>query len=286
LVRSLGYDPADRRLRCGEFVLAPEDRVPDHFQQQLELIPRKRVIVTTTSSSYLGIFELWLRTLPRLEEEAEIVVACLDEGAARRVEEIGGCRVLRRFATTRADIWVARLEVVIDQVDATDVIHSDADAFWLRDPTPFLEEGPGSMAFSIDHGLGANDKGFALCCGFYAFTRTEANVAFLRRWLRRTIQLRDDQLAVNDLYETEKDVDRFRLLPYSQFQRCNSHFPVVDPPVVWHPWLDRDHSEKLHVWTTVLDGRPQDILHAFYRRRQSLVLDARELNAILTSDDE
>ena len=269
----LGYDD-QWRCRCSNGCVLDPDKPLPSSEKEIEVVRRRWIVLTTTCSRYLPIFEVWLSHV-----SIDVGVVCLDSKAADRVKQLG-CRVLYHPATTRREIWIARLEAVLGVTgEFTDIIHSDADAFWLQNPLPSIDSA--MLAFSIDHGLGKGQKSFALCCGFYKVVPTSQILEFLHTWLQRTRDLGDDQVAVNQLYDDLPPA--MTLLPYEDFQRCNAQFPVHTRPIVWHPWLPASTTidEKLHVWTTVLDDLDQSILHRFYERSESTILDARELAAIL-----
>lgn len=230
-------------------------------EQQVRVLSRDLVVVTSVSESYLPMFELWQERVPRT---VEIVVCCFDAYSAKHVRR---GRVVSRKATTRSEMWIQRLETVIEVCAAESerpVVHSDIDAFWLGDPRDsdaFI-----GNAFSVDHGLGRGLKTFALCCGFYRLeSKCLDTVPFLRRWRNLTATVGDDQLALNALYDAG-DLS-VNLLPYEQFARCNSHHRVSNPPLVWHPWLDADIFSKLHVWAQVLTNAANGdwtIIRVFY----------------------
>ena len=78
------------------------------------------------------------------------------------------------------------------------VIFSDADAVWLRDPRPYLQDS--DIAFQrIDHHPAPISRlwGFAACTGFVGFAPGAGTVAFLDRCIEQHRSFHSDQVALN-----------------------------------------------------------------------------------------
>lgn len=241
-------------------------------RKKIDVYSRNIVAVTSVSAEYLPLFEMWYSLVPR---SVEVVACCFDEESVAAVK----CRTVLRRAQSRKEMWIARLDTVIEvcRNESRLVVHSDVDAFWLKELGTLSSER--HLSFSIDHGLGRGTKKFALCCGFYVVRSFgEEEERFFHEWRKLTEEIGDDQLALNHLYDANK-VD---LLPYEKFARCNSHHPVLNSPIVWHPWLDADVPTKVAVWRAVLNDRdtwslPRAFYAEFGHSPQPTTLGAREL---------
>lgn len=81
---------------------------------------------------------------------------------------------------------------------AYNVIFSDADAVWLRDPIPYLQGS--DIAFQrIDHHPAPISRlwGFAACSGFVCFAHGAETTAFLDRCVEQHQSFHSDQVALN-----------------------------------------------------------------------------------------
>lgn len=223
------------------------------------------VVVAALSESYRPLYDLWRHRLP----DVQVII-------------VGpGGDVAKRW-TTKAELWVARLEAVKEVLErGVPVVVSDVDAFWLSDPRPFLG-GEADFLFSIDHGLGRGNKPFALCCGFYRVLPTRRAHGVLADWIRATREWGDDQVAANRLFDA--GLLEAATLPYDKFARCHSGHPIPDVPVVWHPWLDADVETKRRVWGVALKDKTtmRRVLREFYRAQRSVSLHAAELDRIMS----
>jgi hypothetical protein len=87
------------------------------------------------------------------------------------------------------------------------VVLSDADAIWLRDPTPYLQAADLAFQRIVYHPPSiASLWGFAACGGFLSFRSGRKTVSFMERCIAAQRLLFCDQLAVNlALLEGEPD---------------------------------------------------------------------------------
>ncbi|CAM9532572.1 unnamed protein product, partial [Ectocarpus fasciculatus] len=171
-----------------------------------------------------------------------LYLVCLDEESVTIFKGLGircvrygcmGCPV------TRHDIWVLRVEVTICLLNAgQDVLMSDADAIWLRDPTDDFasDEHRDSnivasravMPLPLAHKWGAT-----VCMGF-AFFRAggSAMQAFMTVMEEIANELGDDQRAVN---EALNQLD-----------------------VIWNPTSDMNFSQSTRPGTGVIENITSD----------------------------
>ncbi|HBK07850.1 MAG TPA: hypothetical protein DDZ81_18685 [Acetobacteraceae bacterium] len=79
-----------------------------------------------------------------------------------------------------------------------DVVMSDADAVWLRDPVPYLRDADVAFQRIVYHPPAiASQWGFAACGGFNAFRGGVKTTAFLERCVQENRILFDDQVVLN-----------------------------------------------------------------------------------------
>ncbi|MEQ8717472.1 MAG: putative nucleotide-diphospho-sugar transferase [Acidimicrobiales bacterium] len=165
--------------------------------------------VSFTTESYLPLLDAWHRisadALPRLTD-----IVCADDVSFQRASARAGLRAHRLttdiaghgFHRRRRGFWLARFDALREFLDDDDLIHTDLDAFWLRDPVPRLADIDADLVFSIEYGLPKDivDRwGFVLCCGFFAARSTPTTKAFFDRWRAAVAEHEDDQKAINYL---------------------------------------------------------------------------------------
>jgi len=265
----------------------PEDR--RHEEDELQTI-------VSTTGDYLPLLEVWVSHYSRHASTrragAVLHVLCLDAEAHEKVKaatrrpEWARFRVevhaappappagaetdsktvqISRQMRRLAHFWKARLacvqEVLLAAPPGAPVVHSDADAFWIRDPLPDLlrrrrrapKVGVGlnvqaerpAAAFSRDFGAWfEGEKGFGLCPGFYCLWASPEAHQLVRAWTRRldVADAADDQKEVNNVYDAMNKTRRMRevvVLPYDKYQRCIRGRPTTGVPYVWHPYMER-----------------------------------------------
>lgn len=161
------------------------------------------VVAVFADSRYADVLDNWLVAARNLEID-EVVVGAFDAPLYERLRE-SGTNVLALNPTERplslAEFWHDRLKCILQMLEeGFDVIHSDADAVWLRDPRAQLSAADADVMFSQGT-IWPEDVhahwGFVACCGFFEARSTDATRSFFARCLARTEELGDDQIAVN-----------------------------------------------------------------------------------------
>ncbi|WP_377295349.1 putative nucleotide-diphospho-sugar transferase [Rhizobium sp. SG2393] len=165
-------------------------------------------IVTFVSRDYVDLLRLWL-DVSSAHMPVQPAVIAMDEPAFAEASADPRCRpVLAPPAVgpvaNRGLFWIRRLTLLLDEMLGTDglVVHSDLDAFWLKDIASLLAERPFDLAFSMDYGHPADigaQWGFTLCPGLFAARGGARLSAFAQRWLAETRRYTDDQNAINYL---------------------------------------------------------------------------------------
>ena len=189
-------------------------------------------IVTTVSKNYLPLFDAWL-ALSRPAAGPGITVYGMDPQSVARqkaqalptgVELVPGYEDGRTESDytfnwkNRLGFWRERFDLLSRSLAAGDIVHSDIDAFWVRDLRRRIETIDADLVFSWEAGFPQEIFklwGFILCCGLFAARDTPASAAFFQAWRSWVERLGDDQRAVNymlrDLdirWETGPDLPR------------------------------------------------------------------------------
>jgi hypothetical protein len=171
------------------------------------------LIFTLVSKEYIQTGLNWIRATQRLGID-DFLVICGDQFAYETLSGLGIHTVrahinegeldasflsrvgfsAKGLAMTALKFPVARLLVGAGY----NVIFSDADAVWLRDPRPYIDGS--DIAFQrIDHHPAPVSRlwGFAACTGFVCFAHGAETVAFLDRCIEHHRSFHSDQVALN-----------------------------------------------------------------------------------------
>jgi len=188
--------------------------------------PRPFVTLLTADTTYLPCLLNWLAiALPHGHTETVLVLALDDvvhaavrsnHGRSIHVDDVddvdavdpasGDAAVSRRSST-----WLTRMIVAqhILKNEGTDVLMSDLDALWLRDPLPMVAthlargvEVVASRASSLPRPQ-AEKWGATVCMGFVYFTTSRGSLALFGRTVAamRLQEKPDDQVAFNEVLD-------------------------------------------------------------------------------------
>ena len=239
-------------------------------------------ILTFCNADYVPVARNWLRALAEIGLDHAATIVSLDEATRA---SFASDQVLHRPLSPSSDdlsaLWSHRIGVLRELLSSGEaIIHSDADAIWLRDPMPDILASDADMVFSqgtIWPPDVHRHHGIVLCCGFFFLRPDQQVLAFLDAVDARMITDRDDQMAVNrvvaaliddwqvdDPYEVPFRQDRFiasrrpiraRLAKDSSDQISITVLPhhayprlldcVTDEMVVAHPLSGKSLNEKM-----------------------------------------
>lgn len=98
-------------------------------------------------------------------------------------------------------LWVHRIVILRELLSqGNNLIHSDADAIWVKDPIPEIENYDDDMVFSQGTFWPRDvhsKRGLVLCCGFFHLRPSPSTFAFLDAVQERMAEDQDDQIAMN-----------------------------------------------------------------------------------------
>ena len=213
------------------------------------------VIVVFANYQYARILENWIAAISRLGISNYMVVA-LDVRLHDYLKNNGVKSVLRECDEDLGNIWVHRVKVIQELLESGyDVIHSDADAVWLKNPLDVYFHKP---AYDVAFSQGThwprdvhNVWGFVLCCGLFYVRSNDATRQLFDAIAADVECSKDDQVSCNrvlmklnteweypnDMYSLSYDGIEFNcsneiihgknnvvcvaLLPHSRFQRIS-----------------------------------------------------------------
>jgi hypothetical protein len=196
---------------------------------------RKNVAVVFCNTEYERILDNWLIAVDQLGQVPVLVVA-LDEPLAKRLRREGVPTIHAPCDEKLTDIWAVRAKVLYELVAAGyNVIHSDADAVWLKDPRPLLATLEGDIVSSQGtvyppscHEAWVH----VLCYGFIQFRATEATVQLLKTFANQAAgpEPFDDQSTLNERLLDEEiswDVEAPYQVPFRGREFTCSAQPIV-----------------------------------------------------------
>lgn len=177
-------------------------------------------IVCFVNTSYLRIARNWLRSIEKIGISEFATIVTLDLASRQAFTAIKVRTMHRPLPSPRLDdLWLHRTLVIAEILeDGYDVIHSDADAVWIRNPLPVIFDGNEDLVFSqgtIWPAESLEKRGFVLCCGLYAARSNDRVKRFFGELIGRLRCNPDDQRALNLLVD-----ERF---PDWEIDRPNKH---------------------------------------------------------------
>jgi hypothetical protein len=161
-------------------------------------------VFTAVDRNYLKIFAFWLDHFEKSGYLPCLRVATFDSESERfvRARGIPFAAIDERIQDPE-QLYVARLTEIASLIGSgRNVIHSDADAFWLKPDLPSLIRESCDLQISIGHGMpqdAIDEWGFSLCCGFFVLHASPKVERFVAQWIAKSRQHRDDQIALNEL---------------------------------------------------------------------------------------
>ena len=128
----------------------------------------------------------------------------------------------------REALWLARVRLFLHfAANRCDFIHSDADAFWLQDPRPWLMDHPGfdllfsqGTTFPVEHW---RRHRFVLCAGFFLCRANGRTRAYFKQVSRLSESHPDDQVCMNTVLLRD---------PEARWER-GRRAPAVRPGAAW-----------------------------------------------------
>lgn len=166
-------------------------------------------IVVFANIAYLRVLENWMLAMQRIDIDNYMVVS-IDVQLHEHLKARGVSSLLRPCDAALESLWVHRINVLLELMrQGYDVIHSDADAIWLKDPRAFLEAQKADMLFSQGTFWPKDVHaawGFVLCCGFFMIRSNRRTLAFFEALAQRVALDKDDQISCNRLLWEKKIV--------------------------------------------------------------------------------
>jgi hypothetical protein len=187
-VRALKRSPEEENERTPRKEVLPDvahraDRTTSvHFSTDEDIVNLARtsydkfVIVTAADYAYRGILVNWMAGVHKLRID-NYVVLCLDDELALFMQQIGR-PCIHRPAQGAGHIWLTRFQTAAVLLNSgMNVLMSDTDAMWLKDPTDLLQGDIAASRGNMPEDV-ASRFGATACMGFIYF-RSVAPVRLL-----------------------------------------------------------------------------------------------------------
>lgn len=167
------------------------------------------VVVQVLSRQYVQVEHNFIYHMERnsLFTRENLYIVCLDEESSIFLESMMGIRCAMSHYVTDVDrnnVWTVRVHVASCLIlSGHDVLLSDADAIWLKDPMKDIKRlGAHDSDIVASRGIFPNNLsrvwGATLCFGFILFrSGGDAMSSFLQTVTKLVDVLHDDQAAVN-----------------------------------------------------------------------------------------
>jgi len=184
----------------------------------------REIIITFASNSYLPILKIWLSYITAHDINNYCVIS-LDKDLYNKLLVKNIPVVLMEAKkpitpNTKERLWVKRITLILQLLEnGIDVLHSDADAFWIKDFRKHLLSKRSDLIFSIAYALPKDvvaSWGFILCCGFFKIQSNIRTCAFTKDFLEKCCDLGDDQVAINRLLKEKGTIWAFDTIFYNR----------------------------------------------------------------------
>lgn len=168
------------------------------------------IIITFANFAYKDVILNWAAGIKRLNIRNYIVIS-LDEYAYDYFAKNNITTVLKPFTGNIDELWIFRMKIFNQVIENDfDLLHSDADAIWLKNPLPeFFSDKSYDMTFSqgtVYPPDVKNDWGFVLCCGLFLIRSNQTTKSIFGEINNNIMEVKDDQVAVNRYLRDNFDI--------------------------------------------------------------------------------
>lgn len=242
------------------------------------------LIVTFSNRDYIPVLANFLAA-PGAPNPNDLKVYGLDQETVNFARRSGMQAETLEWGGSFKDLWSARIDVFRNLIkNGKNIIHTDLDAIWLRNPVASWMTGDLDMYFSqgtIHPNAMYEKNGFVLCCGLFSMTASDATVKFLDDLKEDLKDTGDDQASLNEVLMegrtswNDSDAPDYRLamknhriscwkdslvgqseryalsvglIPHGIVQRIHDPTDTLGHAHVKHPLSPKNASEKLDLF--------------------------------------
>jgi hypothetical protein len=188
--------------------LGPDAAVRQSLERAVAALgPGGPLPVVVVSDAYATLLDNWIAHVHALGITRFLVVA-MDEALANRLSGRSIVVATAHFDGSETDFWLRRMLIwrCLSEM-GVDIVQSDIDAIWLRDPVPeFFADQPFDLLCTQGtfHPFDtASAWGFVLCTGLMGIRAGAASVRFFGAFAQRHRQIleTDDQVVMNHVLD-------------------------------------------------------------------------------------
>jgi hypothetical protein len=213
----------------------------------------KYLVITFVDNKYYPIFEIFYKYYKKFNRK-DLLIISLDINVYAKISKLGVATILLPFnISDRNYFWRYRLNIIklIFEWSKMDIIHTDIDCIWLKDPIKYLLDNEYDVITQIEYGHPfhlSKKNGFVMCCGFMKFNYSEKTLNMLREVM--DLKINDDQVSFNEyLFRNvlKVDVNKYN---YSKSIELSDgiRIGILDEEIcnrnnkfnnsyIFHPWL-------------------------------------------------
>lgn len=159
-------------------------------------------IILFANYNYLPVVQNWIVSAERVGIKNYVVI-CLDQKLYDHFRKKSIPVLLRPCDLNLEKLWIHRIKVIHELLEkGYNIIHTDADAVWMKDPIPYLNNINADLVFSQGTywPRDIHEKwGFVLCCGFFFIKNKNDTRLFIQKLFERVKKDKDDQISCNRL---------------------------------------------------------------------------------------
>jgi hypothetical protein len=161
----------------------------------------KTIIIVFANYQYKEVIDNWLFALKRIEIYNYVIIS-FDKKLFHYLRQKNIPTFYYKTGTDLNELWINRIRILKDIINNDyNVIHSDADAIWLKNP---LKEFFYSQDSDVVFSQGTiwppdihKEWDFVLCCGFFGIKSNKATKKLIRDVYHDVVKSGDDQVSFN-----------------------------------------------------------------------------------------
>lgn len=177
--------------------------------------PSIPIVVVFADIQYKDVVRNWHAAIKKLDITNYIVIA-LDIETFNHLTNHEITTFLLPFDNDNkldnlSNLWVFRMSILTIILNKFNIIHSDADAIWLKDPIPqYFLNTPFDFVCSQGtiHPFDIYQRwGFVMCCGLFYVKSNQKTIDLFKNIYEKVIDDKDDQVALNRYFHNTLNVN-------------------------------------------------------------------------------
>jgi len=217
------------------------------------------LVITTVNKNYLKIFDIWWHYFQRTKYKSKLKVITLDKESDRFISDKGIESIyIGKSSRNFSKIILWRFETIFKLLQqGKNIIHTDADAFWINPQLDSIVNEKFDIQVSIAYGIptkAVENWGFTLCTGFMILQSNPKVLSFVKSWVDSCAEIKDDQISFNNLLLNEgvkwELTDNTRNFGHNVEYGLNIEALPVDLVsrkvrknlAIYHPYLPSNHQ--------------------------------------------